>query len=96
MIKIGSIFADNMLLQRQKPIRIWGTADRKQNFSVLLNGKEILNAEIADTFSITLPPQEAMEDAKMELIGGTDQLIISYVTIGSKNQIFGKEVPEWS
>lgn len=62
-IELAEIFQDNMLLQRNKPIRIWGTAKNAQRLSVLLDDVQVYDEEIPDgRFEILLPSQEAAEN----------------------------------
>lgn len=37
-VRLPHFFSDNMVLQREMPIRIWGTADKGENVSVTFNG----------------------------------------------------------
>lgn len=62
-IELAEIFQDNMLLQRNKPVRIWGTAEISQRLFVLLDDVQVYDEEIpAGRFEILLPPQEAAEN----------------------------------
>ena len=38
-VRLAKIFTDNMMLQRDKPIRIWGWAAPGENVKVMLAGK---------------------------------------------------------
>jgi sialate O-acetylesterase len=40
-LALSSIFSDHMVLQRDKPVLFWGTADAKQNITVLINGQSV-------------------------------------------------------
>lgn len=67
-MKLARVFSDYMILQWEMPICIWGTASKAQTVPVRLNGVEIATAQIpAGDFTIHLPPQEAMEDALLEI-----------------------------
>jgi sialate O-acetylesterase len=37
-IRLLKIFSNHMVVQREKPVRIWGRADAGENVSVVLNG----------------------------------------------------------
>lgn len=79
MIHLARVFSDGLVLQRHMPILIWGRSDEGQSISVRLNGEEILKTTIrAGDFSLLLPPQEALEDAVLEI----GDIILRHVDIG--------------
>lgn len=82
MITLADIFQNNMTLQRQKPIRIWGVTDTVQSVCVKLNGADVLSeVTIEGSFTLTLPAQEAMEDATVTICG-KDTVELENVDIG--------------
>lgn len=67
-MKLARIFQDGMLLQRQKPIKIWGKSKKEQDIKVKINGKVIYHTSIPEgEFSFFLPSQGEMEDAILEI-----------------------------
>ena len=83
MLKLAELFQNGMTLQRQKPIRLWGSSDCAQNLTVSLNGETLLrDVPVDGIFSLTLPPQEAMCDAELSIAGTVDTLTLSRVDIG--------------
>lgn len=78
-MKLARIFRDYMVLQRNVPIILWGTADAEEKVEVTLNGSKIAETEVQPgEFVLTLPPQRAMEDATL-CVGNK---VISHVDIG--------------
>ncbi len=78
-MKLARIFQDGMVLQRHMPICIWGTCEEPQTVAVRLNGKLLCLRELSEgPFQFPLPPQEAMEDALLEI--GT--ISLGHVDIG--------------
>ena len=68
MIRLARPFSDGVVFQRGRPILLWGSSDEAQSVDIRLNGETIAEAEIpAGDFSITLPPQEAAENAILEI-----------------------------
>lgn len=66
MIQLTEIFQPGMTLQRNKPIRIWGTSEKENNIRVTLNGALLTEETLPQgKFQFYLPPQEAMEDAEL-------------------------------
>ncbi len=84
MLKLAEIFQNHMLLQRQKPIRIWGMTDCSQKLHVFWNEKEIYMADVEKgSFSFSIPPLEAFENGTLEFAGDSGDTIILYdVDIG--------------
>lgn len=83
MIKLANIFQNGMVLQRRKPIRLWGESDCAQTVSVVLDGRTIAEGiEVDDAFSIELPPQEAAFDVKLSIEGTCDSLTLERVDVG--------------
>lgn len=61
-ITLAEIFQDGMVLQRGKAIKLWGTSQKAQRITVLLDKTVVLEAHIPEgSFAVSLPPQEAAE-----------------------------------
>lgn len=84
MIILADVFQDNMVFQRHKPINIFGTAQEDQILSVYINGEKLAEAEIKKgEFSVTVPEQEAVENATVEVKSSTgDSFVFKNVDIG--------------
>lgn len=68
-----------MVLQREMPIRIWGTAEETAPVTVTLNGAPIWSGTLeAGDFSILLPAQPAAEDATLTI----GDVTLTHVDIG--------------
>lgn len=68
MIQLADVFQNGMVLQRGKPVRIWGVCDAPQWVEVRLNGTVILAQDLAaGDFTLTLPPQPARENAELRI-----------------------------
>lgn len=82
MLKAAPIFTDHMVLQREKPIRLWGTGDEGA----------IITAGLADVtgtaevhngaWEITLPPLPAGGAYTLRITDGTEELVFSDVMLG--------------
>ena len=67
-IQLAEIFQDGMVLQRNQPIRLFGSTESHQQISVTINGAQICEAELdAGTFQIELPAQEVAENVTLQL-----------------------------
>lgn len=68
MIKFGSPFQNGMVLQRQKPICIFGYCSEESDFEVKLNKQFLTSIHLnKGKFKVYLPPQEAVEGATLEI-----------------------------
>lgn len=78
-MRLARVFQDYMTLQRRQPILVWGTSDKKRVIEVRLNGEKICDAPVeTEEFSFLIPPQEAIEDAVLEI----GDIRFSHVDIG--------------
>ena len=59
-VRLNSVFGDNMVLQRDIPVKIYGTADAGERVSVKFAGAEKSTKAGKDgTWSVTLDPMPA-------------------------------------
>ena len=59
-VRLPKIFSDNMVIQRNAEIRIWGWADPKENVFIALNGKKVKTiASENGEWEISLPAMKA-------------------------------------
>jgi sialate O-acetylesterase len=66
MLKLARPFQNSMILQRNKPVKVWGGSDCDDCVSVILNHSEIMQIEVgAGDFTFNLPAQPAMRDASL-------------------------------
>lgn len=84
MIVLAKIFQSGMILQRGKPIRIWGETDNVQSIRVLVNGMKCCSQDsCAGKFELVLPEQEAAENITIAVIGSSgDEIVLTNVDIG--------------
>jgi sialate O-acetylesterase len=82
-VRLPHIFGDNMVLQREKPIAVWGWANAKEKISVKFHGQT--KTTVTDKngkWKISLNPEKA---------GGPYELIVSGKSIVSiKNVLVGE------
>lgn len=82
MIKPAMIFGDNMILQRQKPIRIWGSCTDEVIIRGRLGGTE-LTAKIKDqNWEIVFPQMETCEDIMLEIWSDMEHLTFHNIAVG--------------
>lgn len=69
---VADIFGNHMVLQRQKPIKIWGSSSRPQTIRIYLDGTEVGSSPGEHgRWRVVLPPMEANRDLTMKIMGET-------------------------
>ena len=81
-LKLASIFSDNMVLQRNKNINIWGTSSKSNMVSIKFNEKVIDTKVINNEWRAILPSMEAGGPYSMEISDGNEDIILNNIMIG--------------
>ena len=65
VVKMPSIFSDNMMFQRDMPAPVWGTAEPNADILVEFGGKKVsTKAEISGKWRVVLPKMKADKNPK--------------------------------
>jgi len=94
-VKPAGVFGNHMVLQRQKPIPVWGTASPGEKITVSLAGQTVkVKASKTGDWSVTLP---AMKEGGPHLLSltGKDTVTFSDVLIGEVWLCSGQSNMEW-
>jgi sialate O-acetylesterase len=99
-LKLASVFSDHMVLQREKPIKIWGQADAGTQVSVAFAGQtKTAAAETNGSWLVTLDPLPASaEPRELTVSSATTTVKISNILIGEVWLLGGQsnmEMPLW-
>lgn len=82
-VTLSHIFSDNMVLQRDKPICIWGNASPKENIRIRLNGlTESITAGKDGKWKISFPAMHAGGPYVLEIQGKENSILFDNVLIG--------------
>jgi sialate O-acetylesterase len=86
-LKLAGIFGDNMVLQQNRDIKIWGTAQAEEKISVICgwNTKPIGNPIAADLngeWSVILRTPQASGPYKITVMGSENTVVIDNILIG--------------
>lgn len=82
-IKLPHFFSDNMVLQRDKAITIWGKADKKETVSIYFNGiEEKIVAGKDGNWSITFPEMVYGGPFEMTIKGKDNDIVLKNILIG--------------
>lgn len=82
MLKAAQIFSNNMVLQRDKNIAVWGRGEDDKTVSVTLNGVTKTAAVKEGKWSLELPPMSAGGEYEMIITDGTETVTFYRVVIG--------------
>ena len=84
-LKVHSIFSNNMVIQRDKPVKVWGWADPGAKITVTL-GADKIDVQAADgdgEWSVTFEPRAASPDAvKLNVVAGNDSVTYDNIVFG--------------
>jgi sialate O-acetylesterase len=95
-VKLPKFFGDNMVLQRDQKITIWGWADSNEKIKVKFNKQT--TSSVADKYgnwSVTLEAEKAGGPFQL-IINGNNQIIIKNILLGDVWVCSGQSNMEWS
>ena len=74
-VKFASPFGDGMVLQRGKPVAVWGTADAGEKVTVAFAGQSASATAGADgRWLVRLAPMEACAEGRVLAANGAEEL----------------------
>ena len=96
-IHMPRFFSDNMVLQREQPIRIWGKAARGERVRVQFNGAEaVAKADRAGRWEAVLPAMAAESEPRTMIVTGRDHTLrFENVLVGDVWLCSGQSNMEW-
>ena len=82
-VKLANIFSDNMVLQRDMKVPVWGTADAGEKVTVEFNGQSVSATAGADgKWKAELAPMKAGKEPMVLTVKGKNTLTVKNVLIG--------------
>ena len=95
-VRPSGIFGDHMVLQRNKPIRVWGTASPGEKVTVQFNSKALkVKASSSGDWQVTLPAMTHGGPYTMT-ITGKDTVKFSDILVGEVWICSGQSNMEWN
>lgn len=95
--RIPAIFCDEMILQRDAPIRVWGQSAPETAVTVQLgDDHEETVADADGNWSVSLPPQKANEEPQTLSIKATETHSFEGVLIGDVFLASGQSNMDWT
>jgi sialate O-acetylesterase len=96
-LKVARLFSDHVVLQRQKPIPVWGWAKPKDKITVTLAGQtQTAVTDASGKWQVKFNPLEAGGPFTMSLSDKTNTLTINDILIGEVWLCSGQSNMEWS
>ncbi len=82
-VKLGTPFADGMVLQRDREVAVWGTAEAGENLSVSFAGLTVgATADENGRWMAKLPKMEASAEGRALVVTGSTTATINDVLVG--------------
>jgi sialate O-acetylesterase len=96
-VRLPSVFSDNMVLQRDRPVTIWGKADKNEKIAVVLNGQTITaKADKTGNWKATLRPVPSGGPYTLTVKGKNNSLILENILAGDVWLCSGQSNMEWT
>jgi sialate O-acetylesterase len=96
-VKLPKIIDSHMVLQRDVPLPIWGSADPEENITVLIDDHKVIGtADKEGKWKVTLPALKADGKAHQMTIKGKNQIELTDILVGEVWVGSGQSNMEWS
>ena len=80
-VRLPALFSENMVLQQEKPVAIWGWADDGEKITVEFRGSSVSTEAKQGKWKMLLPKTSAGGPFKMA-IKGENEIILNHVLVG--------------
>ena len=92
-----SIFGDHMVLQRDKPIPVWGWSEKGLKVKVTLGEKSATATAGKDgRWEVRLPAMKASGEGRELIVEGSEKIVFKDVLVGEGWVCSGQSNMEWS
>ncbi|MBX2842745.1 MAG: beta galactosidase jelly roll domain-containing protein [Flammeovirgaceae bacterium] len=92
----ANVFGDNMVLQRDKEIPIWGFADKGEKITITFNGQTLTTKPIKGKWMVKFPAMQAGgSPIEMTIKGKKNTITIKNIVIGDVWICSGQSNMEW-
>lgn len=95
-VTLPKIFTDNMVLQRDRPLKIWGWADKRESVTISFNGQEVkTKADKNGAWHAELKPMKHGGPYTMTIVGKSGKQTLENILIGDVWLCSGQSNMEW-
>ncbi len=96
-IRLARIFSDGVVLQRQKPVPVWGWANPGAKFNVSFAGQtKPATADPSGKWTVSFAPMEAGGPFELKISGDGENLTVKDVLVGEVWLCSGQSNMEWT
>ncbi len=96
-VKVSGIFSDDMVLQRGKPVPVWGTAEPGEEVKVAFAGKTAAAKTGSDgRFKVVLPALDVLKTGGELTVEGANKIVFKNVVVGDVWLVSGQSNSEMS
>lgn len=96
-VKLPDVISDSMVLQRDRPVFIWGKADAREAVTVVINGQtKKAAADQGGDWRIKLDPMRANTKPSGMSITGKNKIELKNILIGEVWLVSGQSNMEWT
>ncbi len=82
-MKLAELFQNGMVLQREKPVTVWGTADPGAAVTVSIQGRSASTvADAQGNWELQLPALEASGSERLEAVSKEEKICLEDVAVG--------------
>jgi len=81
-IRVNSLFSNHAVLQKGKPIPVWGTGDEGEQVSVAFNGQMKKAVVKGGKWRVVLDPMEYQRQPQTMVISGVNKVVLSDILVG--------------
>ncbi|WP_029906906.1 sialate O-acetylesterase [Prevotella sp. 10(H)] len=95
-VKLPHIFSDNMMFQRDKPINVWGWADKNESVEIsFMDQKKKVKADKNGKWTVTLSPVAYGGPYTMDVKGKNNSITLKNILVGEVWLCSGQSNMEW-
>ncbi|MCK5174100.1 MAG: hypothetical protein KAR47_11970, partial [Planctomycetes bacterium] len=82
-VKVAGVFTDNMVLQRELPVPVWGTASAGEKIAVSFNGQKVkTTADDKGNWMVKLKSLKTSKTEKTMTVKGSNTITLSGILVG--------------
>lgn len=95
-IKIPAIFSDNMVVQRNAPVKVWGWSGKNSSIQVVFNGQTVKSkSDKKGYWNATLKPMNPGGPFEMKISNASETIVLKNILIGDVWLGSGQSNMEW-
>ena len=94
-VKPNALFSDHVVLQREKPVPMWGSADEGEKVTVEFGGQKVSTVAKDGVWKVELKPLKANAVGQKLTISGKNTVVLDDVLVGEVWICSGQSNMEW-